>query len=101
IADGKRILQSMIGYTRDGIGPPEAFSVPELIEGTTRPLNREFLAGLQTHLNIEANLPEAIGYPGRLKQMLLNFLVNASETIEGRGDLWIDAHLTKDPPSKG
>jgi signal transduction histidine kinase len=91
VVDGKRIVQSMLGYTRDGVGPAEMFAVAPLLEETVRLLTRQFLSGVQLHLNVETALPEVIGYPARLKQMLLNFVVNASEAMSGKGDLWIEA----------
>jgi signal transduction histidine kinase len=91
VVDGKRIVQSMLGYTRDGVGPAETFSVAPVLEETIRLLSRQFLSGLHLHLDIAPGLPDVIGYPGRLKQMLLNLIVNASEAMGGKGELWIDA----------
>lgn len=91
VVDGKRIVQSMLGYTRDGVGPTEKFAIAPLLEETMRLLSRQFLSGLHLHLEVEPNLPDVVGYPGRLKQMLLNLVVNASEAMDGKGKLWIEA----------
>lgn len=91
VVDGKRIVQSMLGYTRDGLGPVETFAVAALLEESVRLLSRQFLSGLQLQLDVEPGLPEVLGYPGRLKQMLLNLVVNASEAMNGKGRLCITA----------
>jgi signal transduction histidine kinase len=93
VVDGKRIVQSMLGYTRDGLGPAEDFEIGPLLEECVRLLSRQYSPDIQMHLEIDRDLPVVHGYPGRLRQMLLNLVVNASEAMNGRGEIWIEAAL--------
>lgn len=50
-------------------------------------LSQPFLQGIQLSMEMDRSMPEAHGVPGRLQQILLNLIVNASEAMEGKGRL--------------
>lgn len=86
---GKNVIRSMLGYARDESSKPGPTDVDEIVERTVSLLNREFLSGIQLTLELAPELPPVAIRQGRLEQILLNLIVNASEAMSGRGKLKI------------
>jgi len=89
VQQGKKLVRSMLGYSRedaDGQGP---FALPELVEDTVALLSKQFLSGLVLTLELDHETPLIPGSRSRLEQSLLNLIVNASEAMDGKGSLQI------------
>jgi signal transduction histidine kinase len=89
VEQGKKVVRSMLGYSREPAGGREVFFVPELIDEVVLLLNKQFLRGLTLTLELNRNTPAVAGIRGRLEQILLNLVVNAAEAMEGKGRLLI------------
>ena len=63
-----------------------------IIEETVALLSKEFLSGIALTLEMDRSLPRARVPAGKVEQVLLNLIVNASEAMKGRGKLKISAH---------
>ncbi len=87
VRQGENIVQSMLGYSREAGDRPGLFALDAVVNETVAMLGRKFLAGIILRLEIESGLPQAFGSRGRLDQMLLNLVVNASEAMNGHGEL--------------
>ncbi len=89
VTQGESIVQSMLGYSRAAAELDTCYAVDGVVNETVAMLGKKFLAGIILKLEIEAALPPAQGSRGRLEQMLLNLIVNASEAMAGQGTLSI------------
>ena len=89
VEQGKKVVRSMLGYSREPGGGREVFSVPELVDEVVLLLNKQFLGGLTLTLELNRDTPAVAGIRGRLEQILLNLVVNAAEAMDGKGRLVI------------
>jgi signal transduction histidine kinase len=90
---GKNVVRSMLGFARNESFPAQPVNVNEVVESTVSLLNKEFLSSIELVLELS---PESRPVPinqGRLEQVLLNLIVNASEAMQGRGRLKITTRL--------
>jgi signal transduction histidine kinase len=94
---GKNVIRSMLGYARDespGTAPP---NVNEVVETTLSLLSKEFLSGIRLTLELSSEAQPVAMHQGRLEQILLNLVINASEAMQGRGQLRICTYLRSNP----
>jgi signal transduction histidine kinase len=89
VQQGKSVVHSMLGYSREDTGADGRISLPDLVEGTVGLLSRQFLSGITLKLELDQNIPLVHGSTARLEQILLNLVVNASEAMNGKGNLGI------------
>lgn len=91
VTQGESIVQSMLGYSRAAAEQEGAYEVDASVNETVAMLGRKFLAGIILKLEIAKELPAVQGSRGRLEQVLLNLIVNASEAMNGKGTLRLSA----------
>jgi signal transduction histidine kinase len=97
VDQGKNIVRSMLGYSREPAGADESYSVPDLVNEAGLLLNQQFLSGITLTLELNSQLPLVTGRRSRMQQILLNLLVNATEAMNGHGRLRIAASATNSP----
>ena len=100
VMQGKHVVGSMLGYARTEdivAGPTEISSV---VEDTVSLLSKEFLSGIALTLELDREVPRVVVSRGRLEQILLNLVVNASEAMQGKGKLKLALHLRGNLPVK-
>ncbi len=100
VMQGKNVVGSMLGYARtedESAGPTDLSTV---VEDTVSLLSKEFLSGLALTLELDRQSPKVAIGRGRLEQVLLNLIVNASEAMQGRGKLKITLHPRTALPGK-
>jgi signal transduction histidine kinase len=96
VAQGETIVQSMLGYSRAAAELESEYSVAAAVSETVAMLGRKFLAGIVLQLEIQPDIPAVRGVRGRLEQMLLNLVVNASDAMNSRGTLRLTANIVFD-----
>ena len=89
VLQGKNIVRSMLGYSRDADEGPAPVSLPDLVEDTVGLLTKEFLSGITLSLKLDQDLPLVHVSRSHIEQILLNLVVNASEAMKGKGSLRI------------
>ncbi|MEO8426937.1 MAG: histidine kinase dimerization/phospho-acceptor domain-containing protein, partial [Verrucomicrobiota bacterium] len=89
VQQGKEVVRSMLGYSREEAANTGTFAVPDVIADTVALLSKQFLSGILLTLEVDRQCPVVQGSQSRLEQMLLNLLVNASEAMKGQGKLMI------------
>jgi signal transduction histidine kinase len=89
VMEGKRLVQSMLGYSRNESEMAGPYSIAEVVEDTVALLTRQFLSGIDLRLSLDKGLPPASGSRSKLRQILLNLIVNAAEAMGGKGRLTI------------
>jgi signal transduction histidine kinase len=87
VQQGKKLVRSMLGYSRDDENESGPFALPELVEDTVALLSKQFLSGIALTLELDRNTTLVRGSRGRLEQVLLNLIVNAAEAMGGGGSL--------------
>ena len=100
VMQGKNVVGSMLGYARteDRVAGPVDLS--GVVEETVSLLSKEFLSGITLTLELERDVPKVNVSRGRLEQVLLNLIVNASEAMSGRGKLKITLHQRHRIPTR-
>lgn len=89
VEQGKKVVRSMLGYSREPGQGRQTFSVPEMVDEVVLLLNKQFLGGLTLTLELNRDTPLVNAVRGRIEQILLNLLVNAAEAMDGEGRLLI------------
>jgi signal transduction histidine kinase len=89
VGQGKQLVNSMLGYSREPADDQGPCAIAEVVENAVNLLSKQFLGGLEVKLELDRNLPPAALAKGRLEQILLNLIVNASEAMNGQGTLRI------------
>ncbi len=87
VGQGKQLVNSMLGYSRDSGVAQGPFQVAEVVESATGLLSKQFLGGIALKLDLDRQLPLVEASRSRLEQILLNLIVNASEAMKGGGEL--------------
>jgi two-component system NtrC family sensor kinase len=84
-----KIIHRMLGFARRS-GGVERTNVNQLIEETVALVERKLKhAGIAVTQQFEADLPAIQGYPDQLRQVFLNIILNAQQSIEGGGRIEI------------
>jgi signal transduction histidine kinase len=80
----------MLGYSRnDSAGAPGVINPCEVVEDSVGLLGQQFLSGIHLTMELDRRASPIAASKGRLEQILLNLIVNASEAMGGRGKLTI------------
>ena len=87
VLQGKQVVSSMLSYSREETGPLR--SVAAVVREAATLLSTEFLSGITLRLDIDDDIPAVDVPAGRIEQILLNLIVNASEAMNGSGRLAI------------
>ena len=77
----------MLSYSREETGPPRP--VVSIVRDAAALLSTEFLSGITLTLDLDERAPAVHVPAGRIEQILLNLIVNASEAMQGSGKLTI------------
>lgn len=99
VGQGKRIVGSILGYSRRPADADPRFRVDQVVTDTLAMLHAQYAAGLAVEVRLDPSCPLASGDRTRLEQILLNFIVNAHEAMKGTGRLTLTVrHLPQPPP---
>jgi signal transduction histidine kinase len=91
VVQGKNVVRSMLGYSRETADEGQPYSLAELVESIVGLLGKQFLSGITLTLELEPDLPPVTVSKARVEQILLNLIVNASEAMAGQGNLLLSA----------
>lgn len=98
VLQGKQVVGSMLGYSRSR-GDDGVHHVAEVVSDTVALLSTEFLSGISLTLELDRNTPPVAAAGGRIEQILLNLIVNASEAMNGSGRLTIGVRPAGELPA--
>ena len=79
----------MLGFARRS-GGAEWINVNQLLEETLALVEKKLQhSGITVAQKLDAKLPAVHGYPDQLRQVFLNLILNAQQSIDGRGTIEI------------
>ncbi|WP_159084751.1 PAS domain-containing sensor histidine kinase [Dongshaea marina] len=84
----QEIINGLRCFSRADQQQSEQFSLNQLIESSIQMVWNEIKYHCQLHKEL-GPLPLLSGNPGRISQVLVNLLINASQAIEESGTIWI------------
>lgn len=99
VQQGKTVVHSMLGFTRDSAEAVGDFQVAEVVDDAMPMLTRQFLSGIVLTLQMAPGLPPVRGSRNRLQQILLNLIVNAAEAMQGEGNLGLQVRARSAGPA--
>jgi PAS domain S-box-containing protein len=83
------IIRRMLGFARRS-GGAEWINVNQLIEETLALVERKLQhSGITVKENLDPDLPPVHGYPDQLRQVFLNLILNAQQSIDVKGRIEI------------
>jgi signal transduction histidine kinase len=100
VQQGKKVVRSMLGYSRDEANEAGPFALPELVEDTVALLSKQFLSGIALTLELDRDTSLVRGSRSRIEQILLNLIVNSTEAMGGAGSLRISVRAVTAQPER-
>ena len=97
VSQGKLVVKSMLGYSRDEDAEIRRCSLAELVEDAVPMLSQQFLSGITLTLELDCQAPLVSGSRARIQQILLNLIVNASEAMDKQGRLQLGVRAAHPP----
>ena len=82
------IVQGLKTFARKDLNQSELIDINEGIEATLLVVANELKYVAEIDLSL-GDLPKTVGYPGQINQVILNLLVNASQSISSHGTISI------------
>ena len=86
----KKIVSELLEFSRQSIGKESAFELEKLIDTCLSLLTKQAaFQDIQVVKKMEPNMPAMLGDMGQLQQVFTNLFINASDAMEGVGELTI------------
>ncbi len=93
----KKIVSELLEFSRQSIGKATSFSLEELIDKCLNLLiHQAAFQNIEVTKNIEPHMPHMVGDMGQLQQVFTNLFINASDAMEGEGQLHLDARYDRE-----
>ena len=88
----KKIVSELLEFSRQSIGKESAFELEKLIGGCLNLLTKQpTFQDINIVKEIETHMPAMLGDMGQLQQVFINLFINASDAMEGVGEIKIKA----------
>jgi signal transduction histidine kinase len=84
VEQGAGIVRAMLGFSRESDQQAQSCDVNEVVEETIRLLGDRFMHEVEVKVETTPSLPEVSASKDLIQQILLNFIFNAAEAIQGR-----------------
>ncbi|MDH5492614.1 MAG: response regulator, partial [Myxococcales bacterium] len=91
---GKHLVQSLLGFAREGQYERTACSLGEIAASVIDMLKRTISKQVVVEAHLDPQLDEVEGDPTQLTQTLLNLCLNASDALDGAGTVTISTSNT-------
>jgi signal transduction histidine kinase/ligand-binding sensor domain-containing protein len=100
VDQGTSIVKALLGLGRINEQELSTCNFGELLHETRKLLGDRFSAEVQFEIDVAPQLPEAVCSREVLQQMLLNFILNAVESMGGHGTVRLSARQVQAPPDQ-
>ncbi len=86
----KQIVARLLEFSRQSLDERVLFDVNEIIGHCVELLQHQSLFhNVEIILDLHSDLPQILGNPGELEQVITNLMLNATDAMEGRGRITI------------
>lgn len=100
VEQGSSIVKAMLGFSRVSSRKQSECDVNQLVGETTRLLGDQFLKGISIRLDTAVAVPMVEAATELIQQMLLNLIINATDAMDGRGEIVLQTKVLEHlPPS--
>jgi len=88
----QQIVTRLLEFSRQSLGQKTLFDLNEIINRCVDLLsNQSLFHNIEVSRDLDPELPQIIGDPGQLQQVLANLLLNAADAMKGRGEITISS----------
>jgi signal transduction histidine kinase len=84
VEQGAGIVRAMLGFSRESDHHAQSCDVNAVVDETVRLLGDRFMHEVEVKVEPEQSLPEVPASKDLIQQILLNFIFNAAEAMQGR-----------------
>lgn len=91
------LTKSLLAYAQGGKFLPEHVEINEFIRETVNFSRRLMDRQIDVTLDLEEGLPPVTADRGQLHQTLINIIMNAAESIRGKGAIRVETRLAENP----
>jgi len=89
------IVKSLKTFARIDLPEKACTDINEGLTATLNMVNNELKYNCKVHVDLQL-LPQVHAFPGKLNQVFMNLLINAGQSIEGKGDIFIRSFVEPD-----
>lgn len=99
VEQGAGIVKAMLGFSRDSGQEPALCNLNDIVQDTLRLLGDRFLREVQVRFEPAAGLPGVLAAKDFLQQILLNFIFNAAESMDGGKEILLSTQTILELPT--
>ncbi|MFN7142064.1 MAG: sensor histidine kinase, partial [Limisphaerales bacterium] len=99
VEQGSEVVNAMLGFSRPADNNVVRCDVNGLIDDTIKLLGDRFQHDLRVLYKPSNALPEVFASPNLIQQVLLNFIFNSADALDGKGTIEIVAEVMAKPPT--
>jgi signal transduction histidine kinase len=99
VEQGAGVVKAMLGFSRESDPDSSPCDINEVVNNAVRLLGDQFLREVRIRFNRAPNLPAVSVPPDFVQQILLNFFLNAAESMAGRKEIIVSTWQTNKPPA--
>jgi two-component system, NtrC family, sensor kinase len=90
----KQIVTRLLEFSRQPLGQRLSFDVNDLLDRCIELLRHQPLFhDVEVLHDLQSDLPEIVGDPGQIQQVLTNIIINAANAMKGKGRLTISSRF--------
>ena len=89
----QQIVNRLLDFSRQTLGQKKLFDVNDLIRRCVDLISHQaFFHNIKVIRHLDPNLPQIIGDPGQIQQVVTNLLLNAADAMTGAGTITITTY---------
>jgi len=93
----KIVLQSLLDFAHQGSPRPKAVQINRVLRNVIGFLEDHILLkGISIETNLDPVLPKIMGDENKLEQVFINLVINAAQSMDGKGDLKLGTRCALD-----
>ncbi|MBA4147965.1 MAG: hypothetical protein H0X66_07590 [Verrucomicrobia bacterium] len=98
VEQGSEVIKAMLGFSRPADNDAARCDLNRLISDTIKLLGDRFERDIQVMFTPSQSLPDVFKSPNLIQQILLNFIFNAADALDGKGKIEIRVAQARELP---